>query len=154
MQNGRGRIQGLPEFKRSTARAELSPAWQTNNDFWGPTCSISSKEPTTDKVTVCMSCIKLFLLNTVWKRMFLYKWPLYDFFWPFFAICMSNFHKTEALTVILRCLTGLNYDCFKRYDTKRKYFHFFFSAILYKNRRFRLLHFLHFCVFCHNFCTN
>ena len=62
MQNGRGRIQGLPEFKRSTARAELSHAWQSNNDFWGPTCSISSKEPTIGKVTVYKSCRMLFLL--------------------------------------------------------------------------------------------
>ena len=46
-------------------------------------------------------------VKTVRKRMSLYKWPLYDLSWPFFAICMSNFHKTEALTVILRCLTVL-----------------------------------------------
>ena len=49
----------------------------------------------------------LYHVKTVRKRMSLYKWPLYDLFWPFFAICMSNFHKTEALTVILRCLTVL-----------------------------------------------
>ena len=53
----------------------------------------------------------------------------------FFAICVSIFHKTEVLTVILRCLTGLIYDWLKIYDAKRKYFHFFFFfAILYKNR--------------------
>ena len=28
-------------------------------------------------------------LKTVWKRMFLYKWPLYDLFWPFFChVCV------------------------------------------------------------------
>ena len=44
----------------------------------------------------------------------------------FFAICVYIFHKTEVLTVILRCLTGLTYDWFKSYDTKHEYFHFFF----------------------------
>ena len=39
---------------------------------------------------------------------------------------MIIFHKTEVLTVILRCLTGLTYDWLKSYDTKCKYFHFFF----------------------------
>ena len=39
---------------------------------------------------------------------------------------MFIFHKTEVLTVILRCLTGLIYDWLKSYDAKRKYFHFFF----------------------------
>ena len=65
-------------------------------------------------------------IKTVSKWMSLYKWPLYDLFRPFFAMCMFFFHKTEVLTVILRCLTGLTYDWFKSYDTKRKYFYFFF----------------------------
>ena len=42
-------------------------------------------------------------LKSVWKRMSLYIWPFYDHFWLFFAICMFIFHKTEVLTVILRC---------------------------------------------------
>ena len=46
--------------------------------------------------------------------------------------------------IILRCLTGLIYDWLKSYDTKHKYFHFFFFAILYKNRHLHLLRFLHF----------
>jgi hypothetical protein len=41
------------------------------------------------------------------------KWPLYDHFWPFFAIWMFIFHKTEIQTVILRSLTGLNLNWFK-----------------------------------------
>ena len=102
------------------------------------------------KVDITFNGMKV---KTVRKRMSLYKWPLCELFWPFFAICMSNFHKTEALTVISRCLTLLT-DWFKSYDSKPKYFHFFFSAILYKNRRFRLLHFLLFCLLCHNFGTN
>ena len=54
------------------------------------------------------------------------KWPFYDHVWPFFAKYMVNFHKTEIQTVILRCLTGLNLDWFKSYDSKCKYFHFGF----------------------------
>ena len=76
------------------------------------------------------------------------KWLFYDHFWPFFANCMVIFHKTEVQTVILMCLMGLNSNWFKGYDTKSKYFHFRFLAILYKNTH---LHFLHFCVLCHNF---
>ena len=48
--------------------------------------------------------------------------------WPFLAI----FHKTEVQAVILRCLTGLNSDLSKSYDTKHNYFHFCLFAILYK----------------------
>ena len=96
------------------------------------------------------TCIK-----TVRKWMSLYKWSLYDLFWPLFGVCMRIFYKAEVLTIILRCLAGLTYDWFKRYDSKRKYFHFsFFFLILYKNRRLHLLSFFHFCVFCRNFCTN
>ena len=35
-----------------------------------------------------------------------------------FAICVFIFHKTEVLTVILRCLTGLNLDWFKSYGLR------------------------------------
>ena len=38
-----------------------------------------------------------------------------------FAIYISIFHKTEVLTVILRCWTGLNHTWFKSYDKKRKW---------------------------------
>ena len=34
------------------------------------------------------------LLNSVSKWMSLYKWPLYDHSWPFFATCVFIFHKT------------------------------------------------------------
>ena len=69
----------------------------------------------------------------------------------FFANDMIIFHKTEVQKIILRCLTGLNSDWFNSYDTKCKYFHFHFFAILYKNTHLR---FLCLCVLCHNFCTN
>ena len=35
-----------------------------------------------------------------------------------FAICVFIFHKTEVLTVILRCLTGLNLDWVKSYGIR------------------------------------
>ena len=43
------------------------------------------------------------------------------FFSQFFAIYISIFHKTDVLTVILKCWTGLNHNWFKSYDTKRKW---------------------------------
>ena len=67
------------------------------------------------------------------------KKPFWDHIWP----CLTNyafiFHKTEIPTVILRCLMGPNLDLFKSYDTKRKYFHFFFFVILFKNSHLHLL---------------
>ena len=42
----------------------------------------------------------------------------------FLYVHMLIFHKTEAQTVILRCLLGLNSNFSKSYDTKCKYFHF------------------------------
>ena len=48
----------------------------------------------------------------------------------FFAICVFIFHKIQVQTVSLRCLTDLNPNLFKSFDTKCKYFHFRFFAIL------------------------
>ena len=89
----------------------------------------------------------LYYIKTCWKRMFLYKWPLYDLFWPFFAICMFIFLKTEVLTVILRCLTGLTYDLIKSYDTKHKYFHFFCCHFLQKQTFASFAFFAFLCFF-------
>ena len=36
----------------------------------------------------------------------------------FFAMCVFIFHKTEVLTVILRCLTGLNLNWVKSYGLR------------------------------------
>ena len=47
---------------------------------------------------------------------------------------MFIIHKTQILTAILRCLTGLTCDWFKSYDANHKHFHFFSFVILYKNR--------------------
>ena len=38
----------------------------------------------------------------------------------FCANCMKIFHKIDLQTVILRCWTSLNHDCYKSYDTKHK----------------------------------
>ena len=50
--------------------------------------------------------------------MSLYKYPLYDHFWPVFAICVFIFHKTEVLMVILRGSTDLNLDWVKSYGLR------------------------------------
>ena len=78
---------------------------------------------------VCYYFIFLFeckfeIVKTVSKRMFLINDLCTTFSGLLFAICMFIFLKTEVLTVILRCLTGLHFDYFQSYDTKRKYFHF------------------------------
>ena len=66
---------------------------------------------------------------------------------PFFANYISIFHKTEILTVILRCLTGLTYDWLKSYDTKRKYFHFFFFCDFVQKQIFASFMFFTFLCF-------
>ena len=48
----------------------------------------------------------------------------------FYGNYIDIFHKTEIQMVILRCLMSLNFNWFKSYDTKYKYFHFRFFAIL------------------------
>ena len=65
----------------------------------------------------------------------------------FLAIRMFIFHKTEVLTVILRCLTGLTYYWFKSYDTKRKYFHFFFFCDFVQKQTFATFTFFAFLCF-------
>ena len=70
--------------------------------------------------------------------------PFLAIFMP--AICMFIFHKTEVLTDILRCLTGLTYNRFKIYDTKQKYFHFFFICDFVQ--KLRLSSFVFFAFLC------
>ena len=48
------------------------------------------------------------------------KSPFLDHIWPCLANYMFIFHKTEIQTVILRCLTSLNLNWYKSYDTKPK----------------------------------
>ena len=85
-------------------------------------------------------------LNSDWKWMLLTCGCFRTISGHFFANYMSIFHKSEVQMVILRCLTGLNSDWFKSYDTKCKYFHFWFFC------NFVLLHtFAFFCVFA--FCV-
>ena len=61
----------------------------------------------------------------------------------FFAICIFIFHKTEVQAVILRWLMGLNFNWFKSYDTKRKYFHFSFFLRFFTKTDVSV-----FCIFC------
>ena len=86
-----------------------------------------------------------FLVNYVSKRMSLINDHCTTISGHFFAICMFLFHKTEVLTVILRCLTGLTYDWLKSYDTKGKYFHFF--VFLWFCTKTDIYFFCVFCVF-------
>ena len=53
----------------------------------------------------------------------------------FLAIYINIFHENEVQTVILRCWAGLYLDWFMNYDTKCKYFHFQFFAILYNKTK-------------------
>ena len=48
------------------------------------------------------------------------KWPFSTISGHFFANCMFILHKTEVLTVILKCLKSLNPNWYKSYDTKPK----------------------------------
>ena len=51
------------------------------------------------------------------------KWPFYDHIWPLFwklHYYIIIFDKAEIQTVILRCLTSLNLNWYKSYDTKPK----------------------------------
>ena len=75
------------------------------------------------------------------------KWKIYDNIWPFFANYMFIFHKIEIQTVILRCLTSLNLNWYKSYDTKRKNTknaNVCFCTKLQKNGNENI------CVLCHN----
>ena len=79
------------------------------------------------------------------------KWPCNDHTWPFFANYMFIFHKTEIQTVILRCLTSLNLNWYKNYDTKRKNAkntNVWFCTKSQKNGNGNI------CILCHNFWTN
>ena len=83
-------------------------------------------------------------IKTVSKQMFLYKWPLYDHFWPFFAICVCIFHKTEVLMVILRCWTiGTKV---MRKTQKRKQCKISKRLFLYKIARKKEMDMFAFCV--------
>ena len=66
------------------------------------------------------------------------KWTFYYRIWPFFANCMVIFHKNEIQTVILRCLRIININCYKSYDTKRKYFHFCFFCNLVQKKHLKM----------------
>ena len=91
-------------------------------------------------------------LKSVYKRMFLCKCPLYDFFWPFFChMYDQNWGSDGHFEVLNRSYLWL----VEKLWHKTQIFPFlFFFVILYKNRRLHNFCFLHFCVFCHNLCAN
>ena len=93
-----GRVQGNPK------QYGVMFCWR----FFMFPCLISH----THFINVCYE--EKYTLHILWFEMKLtHKWQLYDHFWPFFAICIFIFHKTEVQAVILRCLTGLNLDWVK-----------------------------------------
>ena len=65
---------------------------------------------------------------------------------------MFFFHKTE-IHFCGTYLIYLNLDWFKSYDIKCKYSYSIF-AFLYKNTQLLFFENLHFCILCHNLCTN
>ena len=58
--------------------------------------------------------------ETLHKKFQLINGRFTTIFGHFFANCFYDFHKTEVQTVIFRCLTSLNLNWIKSYDTKRK----------------------------------
>ena len=56
-------------------------------------------------------------LKTVWKRMFLYKWPLYNLFWPFFChMCVylpQNWGSDSHLEVLNGSKSWLGQKCLR-----------------------------------------
>ena len=84
-----------------------------------------------------------------------HKWPFYDHFWPFFCLMYVHLSQNWGSDGRFEVLNRSYIWFVQKLWQKTQIFPFlFFFAILYKNRSFRLLHFLHFCVFCRNFCTN
>ena len=61
--------------------------------------------------------------------------------------CKFIVHKTEVLTVILSCLTGLHSDYFKSYDAKRKYFPLFLFCNFVQQHAFAFFVFFVFLCF-------
>ena len=74
--------------------------------------------------------------------MFLIKDHFTTIFGHFLPICMLICPKTEIQTVILKCLTSLNSDWSKSYDTKCKHIHFRFCLQFCTKKTFAFFAFL------------
>ena len=71
---------------------------------------------------------------------------IYDHIWPFFAIYMLIFHKTEIQTIIMRYLMSLNLNWYKSYDR---------ICVFVKNRTKMEMETFAFCyIWVHEFWTN
>ena len=87
------------------------------NDLQGYTCILLFD------IVWCLQKLGIILekkVNSDWKWMSLYKWLFYNHFWPFLALCICIFHKTEVQTVILRCWMGLCLVWLKSYAANTK----------------------------------
>ena len=77
------------------------------------------------------------------------RWPCNDHTWPFLPTAI--FQITEIQMVILRCLTSLNLNWYKSYDTKCrnvKNTNVWFCTKYKKNGNKKI------CILCHSFWTN
>ena len=62
-----------------------------------------------------------FWSTILWFEMKLtHKWHLYNHFWPFSCHLYVHLSKNRGWVVTLRCLTSLNLNWYKSYDTKHK----------------------------------
>ena len=118
----------------------------------------SLKRPQFAAIYLSRMCFRLFevlFVKTVYKRMFLYKCPLYDHSWPFFHHMYDHLSQNWGSDGHFEVLNRSYLWLVEKLWHKTQIFPFlFFFVILYKNRRLHIFCFLHFCVFCHNLCAN
>ena len=96
------------------------------------------------------NCIK-----TVSKWMSLYKWPLYDLFWPFFRHMYVHLSQNWGSDGHFEVLNRSYLWLVQKLWHKTQIFPFlFYLPLCTKTDVCLFCVFLRFCVFCHNFCTN
>ena len=96
----------------------------------------------------------LIYIKSVYKRMSLYKCPLYDHSWPFSCHMCEHLSQNWGSDGHFEVLNMSYLWLVEKLWRKTQIFPFLFFVILYKNRDFHPLCFLRFCVFYHNFCTS
>ena len=94
-------------------------------------------------------------IKSVWKWMSLYKWPLYDHFWPIFLpyVC-SSFIKLRFWRSLWGAKQVLLMIGSKFVTQNVNIFISFFFCDFVQKQRFSFFEFFAFLYFCHNFCTN
>ena len=93
-----------------------------------------------------------FWSTILWFEMKLtHKWHLYNHFWPFSCHLYVHLSKNRGWVVTLRCLTSLNLNWYKSYDTKHKNEKKLKWVFLYKTTQNRNENI---CILLHIFWTN